>query len=131
VADLAAYAELRRTELDQASGRRPNADERASATLVAPLAPPEAQTLVESANLQPAYFEWRQVGTELRGGDGWEFLQERAREYPGLGVTYLAGVARLADWGVVADDPRVWLVDLGAQGNLFDLAVEAGLLNEP
>jgi hypothetical protein len=129
--DVAAYAEVRRTDLGQAATDRPDAVERASVTFSAPLTPPEIQTLVESADLRPAYFEWRQVGTELRGGDGWEFLQARTREYPGLRVTYLAGVARLADWAAIADDRRVWLVDLGAQGNLFELAIEAGLLNEP
>ncbi len=43
----------------------------------------------------------------------------------------MTGVGPLVGLNSAAGDPRVWLIDLGVQGNLFDLAVEAGLLSEP
>jgi hypothetical protein len=129
--EVARYADIRKDELAQEARLNPDAIERAALTLAEPLTPAEAHDLVGRADVEPQQFEWRQVGTELRGGDAWQFLDERALEYPGMRVTYFIGHARLADWQHLATDRRVWVVDLGLQGNLFDMAVEAGILSPP
>lgn len=87
--------------------------------------------MADDAGVRPLYFEWLQSGTELRGGDGRTHVWDRAAENAGLQVVCMTGDAQAAGWHALAADARVWLVDVWGEDNLFDLAVQAGLVPKP
>ena len=129
-AALVAHAEERRAELASRAFDEAEGIASAAVILARPLAPGEARAMFAALGVNLSYFEWLRPGTqsETSGADSWSHLQERQAEYPGLMVIFVHGDGRLSSLQALANDDRVWLVDLGGTENVYWLARDAGLV---
>jgi hypothetical protein len=127
--ELTAYARERRAALESLASEHPDEIVRGAITLARPLNPGVLHLMLTSAGItSDYYFEWIEPGTGVSGAAGRMQTADVLKDYPGLRVLYVNAEAPLASLRALAQDDRVWLVDVGGTENYYDLAHSAGLV---
>ena len=128
-AELVRYATARRAALIARAAERPSEVARGSVTLSGPLEPWEVDAMLVAAGVDDNYYlAWIEPGTDWSGGVNRNQLQSVVADHPGLQVTYLNAEATVASLLALAEDERVWLVDVDGTENYYALASSTGLL---